>query len=165
MPPILQESTLRRRTLRRRITRRMAVVGVLTAAVLAVVAVAALGSGDGSDVTPASVEAEAGHRGLDARLLAAVVEHDDVLLRHSGSESELRGAARRLRGGIDRHQSVVAALAASQVGDERVSRWLSDDPALATDPSAIPERGAREFVIAILTEVSPDGRPSVGTGR
>ena len=127
--------------------------GVLVA--LALAAVAALGAG--GEAGPAGAEAgnvaaEAALHGLDPELFAAVVAADAVSYGVGGRGSELRAAAQRLRGAIDRHGGVVAALAASRVGDERVAGWISANPALVDDPSAVPDAAARAYVRDVLAE-------------
>ncbi len=126
---------------------------MVVVAALSAVAVAAVGAAD--DPAPRvkdadAIVSEAANYGLDPSLLAAVVSTEGVVSDAGGAHSELRNAAKRLRGGIDRHQSVVGALAAMRVGDEQVSDWLDERPLAASSAGALPDRAVRTFVTEIL---------------
>jgi len=129
------------------------VIPVIVAAALSAAAVAAVGAADDPAATVEHADvivAEAANHGLDPTLLAAVVSAEGVNAENGGAQSELRAAAKRLRGGIDRHQSVVGALAAMRVGDERVSTWLHARPRAASSAGALPDARTRAFVTEVI---------------
>lgn len=142
---------------------RLIVVSAIGVVALSGAAVVALGSGTGAGI-PEEVAHEAKYQGLDPYLLGVLVEREGVSLDHTGSATELRSAARRLRRGIDRHQTVVGAIAATRAGDEQVSRWLADDPVVATSAEAIPDPEVREFVLGVLAGAGVSSTPT-GTDR
>jgi hypothetical protein len=97
-----------------------------------------------------TIHTEARNHGLDPTLLAAVALAEGVDTATTGPRSELRAAARRLRGGIDRHRSVVGAVAALRVGDERTAAWLRSRPEAASAVAALPDAETRAFVRAVI---------------
>jgi len=129
---------------------------VIAAAVVAALSAAVVAAVGAADDTPSTIQgadaiaAEAAHHGLDPALLGALIATEGVDTRDGGPQSELRAAAKLLRGGIGRHRSVVGALAAMRAGDDRVSGWLRSRPLAASSTSALPDPQTRAFVSEVL---------------